>query len=86
MTSGVIYNHETVVLDGETFSQCEFRSSRLVFAGGAPPVFEDCRFDDCEWKFDDAAARTLVHLKSLWGLGAKATVQAAIKDITGVAR
>ena len=56
MPSGVIYNHETVPLDGETFSACEFRDSRLVYAGGEPPTFTDCRFDGCEWKYDEAAA------------------------------
>ena len=41
---------------------------------------------DCEWKFDDAAARTLAQLKLIWGLGGKAPVQAMIKEITGASR
>ena len=82
MPSGVIYNHETVALDGEVFSECEFRQSRLVYSGGEPPVFEHCRFDGCEWKQDEAAARTLAHLKTVWNAGGKAAVQALIKDIT----
>ena len=86
MTTDVIYNHETIVLDGQVFSNCEFRHSRMVYAGGEPPIFTSCRFDACEWKFDDAAARTLQHLKTVWGVGAKASVQGLIKDITGAAR
>jgi hypothetical protein len=86
MTDGTIYNHETVALDGEHFSNCEFRDSRLVFAGGKPPTFASCRFDNCEWKFEGAAAHTLQHLKTIWGAGAKAAVQGMIKDITGAAR
>jgi len=82
MTSGVSYNHETVVLDGETFSDCEFRDCRLVYSGGPPPVFENCKFHGCDWKQDDAAVRTLAYLKTLWTAGEKATVQALIKDIT----
>jgi hypothetical protein len=82
MTQGAIYNHETVVLDGEHFSSCEFRDCRLVYAGGVPPVFEDCRIDDCEWKFEEAAGRTLAYLKVVWLAGAKAPVQSAIKEIT----
>jgi len=82
MPSGVMYNHETVVLDGETFSDCEFRDCRLVYSGGATPVFESCKFHGCEWKQDDAAIRTLAYLKALWNVGEKATVQALIKDIT----
>lgn len=82
MPAGVIYNHETVALDGESFSDCEFRDSRLVFAGGEPPSFQNCSFVGCDWKFDGAAARTLAHLKLVWSVGGKAHVQALIKDIT----
>jgi hypothetical protein len=86
MQTATIFNHETVALDGEAFSDCEFRACRLVYSGGVPPSFDGCRFDDCEWKLDDAAARTLTHLKLMWGQGAKATVQQLIKEITGAAR
>lgn len=82
MPSGVIYNHETVPMDGEVFTDCEFRDSRLVYAGGDLPSFSDCRFDGCEWKYDEAAARTLAYLKVVWGVGGKAPVQALIKEIT----
>jgi hypothetical protein len=85
-TTSVVYSHETVSLDGQVFSDCEFLKSRLIYAGGEPPIFEHCRFQDCEWRFDDAAGRTLAYLKNLWGAGEKASVQAAIKEITGVAR
>jgi len=86
MPSDTIFNHETVVLDGETFADCEFRDCRMVYGGGEPPSFTHCRFHDCDWKFDAAAARTLEHLKVLWGLGGKAKVQALIKEITGGGR
>ena len=82
MPSGEAYNHETVTLDGETFTDCEFRECRLVYAGGEPPVFRGCSFIGCDWKYDEAAARTLAHLKLVWSLGEKASVQAQIKDIT----
>ena len=82
MPSGVIYNHETVLLDGEEFSDCEFRDCRLVYAGGGTPVFSGCTFVGCDWKQEDAAARTLAYLKQVWNAGGKPTVQALIKDIT----
>lgn len=85
MATATIFNHETVALDGEQFSDCEFRDCRLVYAGGEPPLFEGCRFDSCEWKFEHAAARTLAHLKLVWAQGGKAPVQAMIKEITGAA-
>jgi hypothetical protein len=82
MPSGVTLSHETVSLDGETFTDCEFRDCRLVYAGGEPPVFKGCKFHTCDWKYEDAAARTLAHLKAVWNAGGKASVQALIKDIT----
>jgi hypothetical protein len=86
MQSDVNYNHQTVVLDGESFSRCQFTACRLVYSGGEPPKFDGCRFEACDWKFDDAAAQTLSHLKLMWSVGAKAAVQMTIKEITVAAR
>ncbi len=86
MQTAIIFNHETVTLDGEEFSDCEFRDCRMVYSGGEPPVFSQCRFDGCDWKFDEAAGRTLAFLKLVWTVGGKAPVQAVIKEITGVVR
>jgi hypothetical protein len=83
MQTATIFNHETVALDGERFSDCEFRACRMVYSGGTPPHFDNCRIDDCEWKFEGPAADTLEHLQVMWGAGAKATVQGLIKTITG---
>ena len=82
MQSGLSYNHQTVTLDGEIFSDCDFAACRLVYSGGKPPEFESCRFTDCEWRLDGAAAHTLSCLKLMWGVGAKAAVQSMIKEIT----
>ncbi|MDB5450593.1 MAG: hypothetical protein JWQ52_1721 [Phenylobacterium sp.] len=86
MQTATIFNHETVVLDGESFADCEFRSCRMVYSGGELPHFDSCRFDECEWKFEEAAIRTLGFLKLVWGVGGKAPVQAMIKEITGGGR
>lgn len=82
MQTATIFNLETVPLDGEMFADCEFRECRMVYSGGKPPVFDNCRFDACDWRFDDAAARTLAHLKVVWAAGGKAQVQSLIKEIT----
>jgi len=86
MQTATIFNHETLALDGERFADCEFRDCRMVYRGGEPPRFDNCRFADCDWRFEDAAADTLAHMKTLWAVGAKAAVQALIKEITGAAR
>ena len=83
MQTATIFNHETVALDGEAFSDCEFRECRMVYAGGEPPRFDGCKFDDCEWRFDDAAQRTLSFMKLVWSVGGKAPIQVLIKEITG---
>jgi len=83
MQTATIFNHETVILDGESFADCEFRDCRLVYSGGELPHFSQCRFDGCDWKFEDAAGRTLGFLKLVWAAGGKAPVQAMIKEITG---
>ena len=83
MQTAVIFNHETVVLDGEHFADCEFRDCRLVYAGGEAPKFEHCKFIDCDWRFEGAAQQTLAYLKAMWGAGAKPKVQELIKEITG---
>lgn len=86
MQVGANYNHQTVILDGETFSDCVFASCRLVYSGGEPPQFQGCQFDDCEWKFEGAAAQTLTYLKLMWSVGAKPAVQTMIKEITVAGR
>ncbi|MDO9430595.1 MAG: hypothetical protein V4820_18990 [Pseudomonadota bacterium] len=86
MQVGISYNHQTVTLDGETFSNCEFAACRLIYSGGPLPEFDGCRFDACEWKFEDAAAHTLSYLRLMWNVGAKAAVQTTIKDITVAGR
>ena len=86
MQSHVNYNHQTVMLDGETFSHCQFAACRLVYSGGEPPKFDGCHFDACEWKFEEAAAQTLSYLKLMWSVGAKAAVQMTIKEITVAGR
>ena len=82
MTVATAYSHETVQLDGEYFSDSEFRDCRLVYSGGKPPVFDGCKFHGCEWKFEGPAANTLAHMRVVWAAGGKAPVQAMIKEIT----
>lgn len=83
--ASTLFSHETVTLDGGVFEDCEFRDCRMIYSGGEARVFRSCRFHGCDWKFEDAAARTLAQLKIVWGLGGKAPVQALIKEITAAA-
>jgi hypothetical protein len=38
-------------LDGNTFRDCEFVDARLIFEGGAPPNFINCRFTNSNFTF-----------------------------------
>ena len=86
MHTATIFNHEAVALDEERFSDCEFRDCRMIYRGGEPPKFDNCTFVGCDWLFEEAAANTLAHLKTIWAVGGKAPVQALIRTITGVGR
>jgi len=83
MQTAITFTHETLNMDGESYSDCEFRDCRLIFAGGVPPEFNQCRFNNCDWRLEGAAANTLESLKVIWGVGGKAVVQLLIKEITG---
>lgn len=83
MRNSISYTHENIFLDGEVFRGCDFRDCRLIYSGGTPPMFDNCRFDNCEWKLEGGAAQTLVHLRGVWKAGGKVPVQSIIKEITG---
>jgi len=84
MTTATSYSHETLVVDGEHYADCDFQDCRLVYAGGALPSFKDCRFNACDWKLDEAADRTIDLLRLVWNIGDKVPVQTIIKSITTV--
>lgn len=86
MQTATIFNQETLVLDGEHFADCEFRNCRLIYRGGETPQFDGCRFEQCDWKFEDAAANTLAMMRAVWTAGGKSAVQLMIKVITRDAR
>lgn len=48
-----------VELDGMTFINCQFEGAQLIFRGGTPPNFRDCRFTRTRFAFLDQAANTL---------------------------
>lgn len=54
-----------VEIDGATFVNCEFKNARLVFRGGTPPNFNNCRFTQSNFAFYDSAANTLNLLRAM---------------------
>ncbi|CAN5268144.1 hypothetical protein BH09PSE1_BH09PSE1_03210 [soil metagenome] len=54
-----------VKLDGKTFVDCEFVDAQLIFEGGLPPNFANCRFSNTSFTFDKEAANTVNFLRAM---------------------
>jgi hypothetical protein len=59
-----------VVLDGNEYVGCVFRRCTLVFSGSAGVALQNNRIEDCSWRFDGAAQRTLAFMSALYQGGA----------------
>jgi hypothetical protein len=66
----LIFTDETVKVDGNTYFNCRFVDSRIVYEGGPLPKFEHCVFERCQWVFDGPAENTIQYFALLYtGLG-----------------
>ncbi len=63
------FTAEAVHLDGDRYLDCEFMRAEMVFSGGELPIFTNCTFNSCLWRFEGAAERTLEHARFLTGFG-----------------
>ena len=54
-----------VVLDHGVFDRCAFVNARLRYAGGRPPVLQNCTFSNISFTFEGAAGETLAFLKAM---------------------
>ncbi len=78
------YKDTRVLIDGDTFVDCEFRNCLLTYTGGEIPIMTDCKIYDCEWRFEGAAERTIVFMKGLFhgmGPGGREVIDATFKNI-----
>jgi len=75
------FGEEDVILDGNTYKACTFNKSALVYNGGSFPVLEKNRFDQCQWRFDGAAARTIQFMRGLYHGGGKELIEQTFKEI-----
>ncbi len=60
-----VIREQTIVLDADHLVKKSFINCRLVFAGGLPPVLQDCDFIDSNFALDGAALNTASFLASL---------------------
>ena len=70
-SKGKRFAETTEVLDGNEFADCKFDNCQLLYRGGVIPKVEGCQFNNCQWRFEDSAERTLVFMRQLYhGMGA----------------
>lgn len=86
VAAGGVHRSETfrdaeIRVDGRTFESCRFERCRLVYAGGATPVINGCRFTDCAWSFSNGAADTLAMLAGLYQGGFAPMVEATLDAV-----
>ncbi len=84
--SGRHFTGETLVVDGLAFDGCTLTDCRLIYRGGPPPAIKACRFDNCRWEFEDAAAQTLVFLTGLYHGGFESVVESTFDAVRAKAR
>lgn len=56
---------QTVVLDGQVIKDTHFQNCIIVYRGGTVPVLHRNFFDECSWRFENEAGRTLDFLKAI---------------------
>ena len=76
---GKTYRDDTVHLDGVRFVDCIFIRCNLVYAGGEHAFGGGITMDQCVWKFEGAAARTITILSRI-NLADPATIQHVLSD------
>jgi len=72
------------VLDGNLFTDCKFDECTLVYRGGAIPQLNRCHFNNCQWRFEEAAERTLEFMRQIYhgmGPGGRELLEATMAQI-----
>lgn len=55
----------SISVDGNRYRNCVFDACVMIYGGGMPPSFSDCRFRNCRLSFVGAAGNTLMFLKAM---------------------
>ncbi|MCG6970302.1 MAG: hypothetical protein LJE85_11090 [Gammaproteobacteria bacterium] len=81
------HDGKKVTVDFNEYIDCEFKDCEIIYKGGNPPVFENCRFENCQFSAIDRAENTIGYLSFLYqnmaDTGAKAFVEEQIAKIKG---
>ena len=74
-----------VALDGNIFRNIEFKDAQLVYYGGVPPTFDNCRFNQASFTFREHAANTLIFLRAMMpeSTGMRSIVDGLMPELNG---
>lgn len=75
------YQNMTEVIDGNVYINCRFQNCTIVYAGGEIPVIQGGSFDNCAWRFEGAASRTLEFMSQLYNAGGKPFIEECFDHI-----
>ncbi len=81
---GETFSDLTIRIDGKHYINCIFERCRMEYAGGPPPVFDNCTLTDSGWWFDESAGNTIVFLQSMFntfGKGGKDMVMQMLRFV-----
>lgn len=75
------FANENIVVDGNRYVACSFRSVGLIYKGGDLPVFEGCTFQGISLQLGGSALSTVRYLSGLHQGGFVAPVEATLRRI-----
>lgn len=81
---GKTFKNETIDIDFNQFSKCQFENCTLVYHGYGVIGMDVCSFNNVNWSFADAAASTLQFMHGLYhgaGEGGKNLIELTFNNI-----
>ena len=78
---GATFTNETVVLDGNDYSNCTFTDCVIVFRGTATVSLNEVTTNNCRWTFEGAAGLTVKFLTALYQGGFSEMIEMTIDNI-----
>ena len=77
------FEGKTIVLDGGSFYECQFKGCTLKFSGLLPVTLDGCVFENNKWEFLGPALNTVGFMKALYASGAKDLIENTFRNIRG---
>ena len=83
ITEKMAFEGKTIVLDGSSFYECQFKGCTLIFNGVLPVTIDACSCDGCKWQFSGPAQNTIAFMQALYASGIKELLEDIIRVIRG---